>query len=192
MINPNRSRQLFSNNNFMFVAQSWRTLSGANRAAWIAYATAFPRPTRLNPASYLNGFNYFCAANNLRQLSNPGTITSNPSGAQGTATYNDFILINAAGVLTADIDVSFTSTNWVVILFLTERLGVGQSFIQPTPKFTLSLPQGSIAPANITAKYTQLFGGLPPVGAPVGFRLVAIKLDNGQIFDFGSQQVIVT
>lgn len=176
----------------MFVAQSWRTLSQANRDAWVAYATAFPRPSRLNPGSNLNGFNYFCAVNNFRQWSLPGTVLANPSGAQGTATFNDFLLINTAGVLTADIDVAFTGANWWVQLSLTDKIGVGQEFVQPTPKFILTLQQGSIAPAVITATYLGIFGSIPPVGAWIGYRIIAIKSDNGQVFDFGIQQVQVS
>jgi hypothetical protein len=192
MVNPNRVRQSFRKTSFNLVAQHWRTMTGANRSAWASYATNFPRPSRLNASSNLNGYNYYSAANNLRQLHSPGTFTDNPSGAQGTAIFNDLLVLYSGGNLTADIDVTVTGTVWWVILALTQRLGDGQEFVQPTPKVVLSALVAGLAPININAVYLSIFGSLPPIGSFIGYDLTLVKDNNGQIFEFGTGKVQVS
>lgn len=188
MINPNRFRQNAQKTVFTTVAQQWRALTQADRDAWIAYASAFPRPSRLNPSSYLNGFNYFCAANNLRQITNPGTFTTNPWGGQGTATFNDALPGYSGGNFGVDLDVFTTGAYWKYILYLTGRIGDGQEYVQQTPKVitTGNAPVGSFL--NLNAAYLAIFGSLPPLNSWIGVAVKAIKIDNGQIFEFGPDQ----
>ena len=166
-------------------------MSQANRDAWAAYATAFPRPSRLNPASYLNGYNYYSAANNLRQLTNPGTFTDNPSGAQGTATFNDILPGYFLGNFGVDLDVGSTGINWKYILALTSVVGDGQEYVQATPKViaTGNLPVGGFL--NLNATYLAIFGALPPLNSWIGYEITMIKTDNGQIFEVPRDQAQV-
>ena len=191
MVTPNRLLQIESQLEFTKTAQNWRTITQLQRDEWAAYASAFPRPSRLNPASYLNGFNYFGACNNLSTKAPGSPLIASPSGAQGTATLNLVELRRIGATFNVELGLTVTGTNWVWYLYLTSVVGVGQEYVAQTPKFIESRALTANFVRDITTEYNAVFGRIPVTGEWIGYRVVFQKVNNGQIFDFGVGQAQV-
>jgi hypothetical protein len=61
--------------------------------------------------------------------------------------------------------------------------------VQQTPKVVAvgALPFSGFI--NLATVYNQIYGYLPDVGLDMGYEVTCIKLDNGQIFEFGPQKI---
>jgi hypothetical protein len=180
MLNPNTQRQNNAKAIFSTVAQRWRNLSNANRAAWDAYANAFPIPSRKNPDSYLSGYAAFVRWHGL-MATGTGFTLDNPSGPQGTVFSGLPTVSLSAGDLRVIPDIAFTEGPWYTFAFMTRPLSPTQTFIKSWLRFVAAVDESLAPDFSVTLGYERAFGFLPADGDLVGIQLAYINTTNGQV-----------
>lgn len=158
--------------------KAWRELTQTDRDNWNTYATTYPRPSRLNPDSNLNGFNYFTAYHALRFLQTPGNVLDDPAGAQEAFAFLDFEIVLDTGTLT----LAYTNTGafsfFTTLVFISRPIGPAQYANLNLTKFIQG--QQSASPIDITGAYTSVFGQLPVEGDRVVLSMTQLNTQNGQ------------
>jgi hypothetical protein len=192
MVKPARFKQQNRKNTFSQASQAWKGLTQAQRDQWITYATTYPRPSRLNPNSYLNGFNYFVMANQFYRLYAIGGIIAAPTGAQGAVTSFNIELVRTGIFLQIEITDVTVGSNWNALIYLTRPLGDGQEAVQPTPIYMRQVVLFGISGGSVQNEYFEQFGILPNVGDWLGLRVVLQKSDNGQVLELPITQIQIT
>lgn len=190
MLNPNTSRQNASKQLFSVAAQKWRNLTDPQRAAWDAYANAFPIPSRKNPDAYLSGFAAFVRWHGISQYFGNPTL-SNPSGAQGTVTNFTPFVGTDGSILNMQPDVVYTNGPWNIFVFCTRPIQPTQTFIKSWLRFVFATNQAGSVDFNFQSGYLSRFGFLPAAGQIIGVQLAYVNTTNGQVYYFPAEQVIV-
>lgn len=189
MVNPNRFKQAGRKQSFSVQARKWRALTEPNRAAWGAYAEAFPIPSRLNPDSYLNAFNLFAKYHNLfNQLNNSATL-ADPGTTQASVEFLDPDIFVDGDDLIFEGTLTFDEGDWQAYVYCTNPIPYGQEFIKTTPR---CLGSGAANPSfsiNIASRFIDQFGALPVVGDWLGVRMVYIRTDAGQFIEVPAVQI---
>lgn len=191
MVKPNRARQIVRKVDFQANVKRWRELTQSNRDAWIAYATTYPVPSRLNPDSYLNGFNAFVRYHNYLSVYNRTAVLADPSGAQGAISDYAADVLNIDDELTWEPTATVSGSNWIGMVYLTNVQGAGQTFVKDTPIFMGYKTAPFSGSLDVTSKYLDTFGNLPPVGSFIGLKVVFLKLDTGQAIVIPVQRQLV-
>jgi hypothetical protein len=188
MVNPNTTRQNARKRTFSGASQAWRTLTDGERAAWDAYANAFPIPSRKNPDAYLSGLAAFTRWHGVRWQEN-SVVLADPAGAQGTAVLDQVELILSGGDLFVSAPNDITEGPWRVFIYLSRPLQPTQAFIKSWQRYIIAFDSESASDVDITTPYQTIFGTLPIVGDLVGVQVVFLNTTNGQIL-FGSPTVV--
>lgn len=179
-VNPQRPLQVKRKTEMVSVAQLWGTLTEPQRAAWRTFADNNPRPTRLNPDAFLNGFNYFEAYHLLRWVISPGSLLVDPNGPVGSVTGFTADIFVTGGVMTWEPAADIVGSNWAALVYLTGQMKTGQLAVSSTPRF-IDVDFAPFAGAQvITAPYLAIFGVLPTPLSFIGFRATCVKLDRAQ------------
>lgn len=191
IVTPSTLAQVERQNNFGNQARKWRTLSETDRTNWETYAAAYPRPSRLNPSSNLNGYNYFLMYHSFRSVFAPSALLANPNGLQGSLTFfaNDIGIVS--GQLNYGYNSNITQGPWFVMLYLTRIIPFGQEAVRETPKFIAFVNGNAGGGLDITNRYVSLFGFIPPQGQWLGIKVVYINSTNGQVIEQPWTQVEV-
>lgn len=191
MVNPNKSLQLLRRSRWARQASKWKLLTDTERSSWQSYAESFPRPTRLNPSAYLNGFNYFVMWHGFYALYDPNGLLNTPTTTQTTVTSSVAEIANVAGVVSVAWAFVVSGGSWKMFLYLTGSIPLGQEYVKVTPKFITSLNPSSGSSQVITSTLIDLFGTLPSTGDWLGIRLVCINQNNGQVVEIPITQTEV-
>lgn len=191
MVNASKTLQNFRKISFASNAQKWRTLSVAQRNIWTALALSQPVPSRLNPDSNLNGFNYFSRYHNYLNVYDPTATLTNPTGVFGSLSDYANTITLIGGVLTWEPTWTLTGTNWVGLLYVTKSMGAGQEFVHDTPIFIADLT-GSIGSSTIiTTAFIQKFGQLPSTDDYLGTKVVFVNTVSGQAIIVPIEKVLI-
>lgn len=188
MVNPNTARQNSRKSTFSIALQAWRNITGANRAAWDAYANAFPIPSRKNPDAYLSGFAAF-ARWHILSFTSGSTVLPDPDGDQGTVEFFSPSLQLDGAELHLLLDATPTEGPWLAHIQLSRPLKTTQNFVKGWTRQTNVLSEGLWPDADITAGYTNIFGTIPADGDRIGVRIAYRNTTNGQIF-FAPPEII--
>ncbi len=188
---PNTPSQNSRKTAITIVQQNWIGLTAANRTAWNTYATTFPRPTRLNPDSNLNGFNFFSAYHLLRIQLQP-TILADPSAVQQTLSFVQTDIVNAASVLTWDSDVTLSGAFWRALLYMSRVISPTTQLRRNRLRYIHGASVDDDVSLVVTTEYTDIFGSLPAVGEVVMVQEIWLHINNGQIFEGLLQRITVT
>jgi hypothetical protein len=188
MVNPNTTRQNKRKRSFSGSSQAWRSLSDSDRAAWDAYANAFPIPSRKNPSAYLSGLAAFVRWHGVRWQNN-SVVLADPAGDQGTAVLDQVELILSGGDLFVSAPNDITEGPWLVFIYLSRPLQATQAFVKSWQRYIIAFDSESASDVLITSEYTAIFGSLPGVGALIGVQVVFLNTTNGQVL-FGAPTVV--
>jgi hypothetical protein len=173
------------------VTQFWRTMSSVQRQTWIDYANAFPEATRLNPDSYLNGYNLFVKFNCIRYLAN-GSILQNVSLTQYNNAITGVELTEDAGDLFFAFSFSAYSYNHTALIFLSPKI---QGFTSPRTnktRFIKSYIPSAMTPGTeLSTEYNARLGTSLVVGDSVYADITFINNDSGQILEIPTQVIEV-
>lgn len=191
MVNPNTANQNAHKARFSAAIQAWRNITDANRAAWDAYANAFPIPSRKNPDAYLSGFNAFCRWHALT-FTTSFTVLADPAGDQGTVTAFTPVLAINMGALRMLFDVIVTEGPWKAYVQLSRPLKGTQTFVKGWTRQVGDPGEGTWDDFDISFGYTRQFGALPVVGDLIGVRIAYQNTTNGQIYFAPPEVVEVT
>jgi hypothetical protein len=173
------------------VGQNWIGLTDSQRDSWAAYATTFPRATRLNPNAFLNGFNYFQKYTLIRRLFTETPLDS-PSGAQQTFSFEDGFLEQGVSGLHAKTEISVSAGSWRVFIFVSLPLRQTSRVGKSLNRFITSAAIATDIDIDITTLYFNVFGQNPVAGDFTQIRFVYLNLLNGQIFEIetGNQEIV--
>lgn len=163
------------------VAKAWRDLSELDRQDWNLFAENNPRPTRLNPDSYLSGYNYFLLYNRYRWLADVSMLSS-PSLVLQTTFDPEMIIYYTGGQLYWETNVLPGQTgSWKAMLFLTPVIPYGREFVSFTPRYIYAASYNASAAFDITNQYLSVLGSLPPSGEWIGVKIVLYCETTAQI-----------
>lgn len=181
MIRPNKARQNASKNRFSSLTKQWGGMTQSQRNAWITYASSFPVPSRLNPDSNLNGFNYFVKYHNLRFTAGSSGIVTSPGATQATIDYSVGDMINTGSSLFYEGDCTVSSGSFILAVYLTPEVPAGKVFVPTTPRFIRASPISADAySVDLGANYEALFNALPTIGSNIGIKVVIFGSSTGQ------------
>ena len=159
---------------FAVIAQSWRSQSSANIAAYKALALLFPRIDSLGKTYYLSGYGMFqflnlnLLLNGEAVLSAPPSISSNDL-ASTTANIIYEVIEGAVTVITVTLPGPIPA-NQLLIIQSSGQLSAGVS----SPGNWKTIARGDstwVGGHSIFVAYKSVFGIAPSVGANTFFRL---------------------
>lgn len=190
VVNKRRDNQYFNRNIIARVSRAWQQLTDANRTAWESYAAAYPRPSKNNPASVLNGFNYFQAVHNYRFVIGLAVL-SEPSLTQQVDGLEQFELILSGGNLFFSMPAGTQTGAWYGIVYLSQPVPATINFVKQKTRLIYASNTFD-ADVQITSQYVAKFGALPDLGNLIAAKLVMLCSTNGQIntYEFGKIEVI--
>jgi hypothetical protein len=182
MVNPNRSKQQLNKGNLQYCAQQWAALTDPQRAAWVAYATAYPVPSRLNPAAYLSGHAVWLRTSLLRLLAtyNVATDIIDPTQAALTPSFE--------GVTRSGAELNFVDTSgapggdYIVMFFASFPVKVTQLYDRSRTRYLGFLIMGMVDTIDLAAPYSSQFGILPETGDYIFTKVVYLNMNNGQVY----------
>lgn len=165
-------RRAFIRSSFGAASAAWSALSGANQAAWNAYAAAFPITDVLGQSITLTGHQMFVSINtqmlNCQQAIPVAVPTSNANDTPAITVFT----ATAAGVITVTIDPAGDPTHFLLLAFSAPQSpGVGfcKTFWQEAV-----LGGDSIGAATYGPAYVAQFG-LIPLGWKVFLKLTPVN-----------------
>lgn len=196
--NPDTSGQQDQRSRFGSMSQIWRTLTDAQREAWIAAAPNFPFQDRLQQTRYLSGSSLFVKLNTVLVKYGEAVIIVPP--VQSTFPVISLPVLNAVRDLTP-VDPTqpmvFTGTsfdfvtdadfsdNYIAVTEMTAGLSPGIS--SPGTKYRTSLtwtpvPVGTSGTLDIGAAVQDAYNtayGAQPVGSKIFMKVYMIDLNTG-------------
>jgi hypothetical protein len=172
------------------VQQNWIALSNADHDNWNTYASTFPSPTRLNPASFLNGVNLYEKYHLLRAVGIT-SILNDPNGAQQTLSFDGFELDSSGGTMTMESNITVSGANWLFLIFLSRPVSSTSTLSKSKTRFISQSTVSGFLSKEIQNEYINIFGFIPVRNDFIQFRRVLLNFDNGQIFDEGVRLVQV-
>jgi len=190
MVNPNTLKQGSRKTGFGNAIGQWKGLTDEQRANWNTYATTFPVPTRLNSASYLNGFNAFGRRVAAMTPLGAGGVPTTPDSTQGVIGDYQVELLRSGSALLLSWDWSPTEGPWYSLFYLTRALSPTQKFNKSWARYIDGLLVSATTELDITDKYRATFGITAGTGQLIGFQVVFINQVNGQVVY--TQPVILT
>lgn len=181
-VNPNTTPQSIVRTNFSMVAATWRTLTVAQRAAWIAAAPNFPYVNSLSQIYFLSGFGLYSKFN--MNLANAGEALITAPSAPGTV--DDFSLADVQynGACGAGFYINYLPSpipaNHVAEVEMTRCMSKGKKFISRSSyKQVEVIASGIAACVNLDAQYLAVFGA-PVANTRVHSRVSFINTVSGQ------------
>lgn len=191
MVRPNRALQNTRKITFQGIVQFWRGMSDTVRGEWITYAATYPIPSRLNPDSDLNGFNYFVRYNSYYALITGGAITDVSGPAPTTLTGVAIELEDDGGTFNVNIEATVGAGSMNALIYLTRVQGAGQVFVKNTPVLIANYAGGYPASVDVTAAYAARYGSVPEAGQSLGVRVVFVSTSRAQAVVVPTQRLEV-
>lgn len=194
MVRPNRPVQIQRQQYLSKCVNLWKTLSTSEKDSWNSYAQSFPVPSRLNPGSNLNGYNYFMRYHSWLQLVNPNDVLADAGTNNRSILHIGTLLVRSAGPDSLQFDVEFESLtdNFYLLIFLTSPLSSSQQSIRKTSRYMGFDEEVGGFNGVITQGYIDRFGRLPEVGETVGIKMVLLNTTSGQMSLLPAEEIIVT
>ncbi len=165
----------------VYLSTAWGSLSNAQRATWVSYATNFPQYTRLNPASAINGRSVYMKRNMFTRLNWYSPVSSVTSNAQLTLPTNTITAqINSGSgnhleVLCSDAP---TGAGYSFDYFVSGRVSESQFVSESLTRWMISDQSTHLSledPEDIDDAYQSQFGYRPADG---DFVLASVNITN--------------
>lgn len=191
MVKPNSARQITAKQHFSAAVTKWRSLSPTNKGEWETYATNFPIPSRLNPESYLNGFNAFVRWHGINAYYAPGVTLASPD--DGTDVIENIVLELQidSGVLYFTIAATAVTGTWEAIFFLSRSRPISN---RPRVNLTKFISYGLFEDTDtyeIQDQYEAVYGFLPVAGEQLVVDVSFVNHATGQVIETPTQTLEV-
>lgn len=193
MVKPNTEDQERSKLIFSVATKSWVSMSSSGRTNWNTFANTYPQYAKNNPSSQLSGYAAFVKWHAAYFLGygvdspvDTSPVTTMPAIDTVTCT-----LVNAASVLTLNLDWVNGGEDWSDNIYITRAFLESQNFVGTQARF-LVRKTNSDDSVNVTALYTALFGGLPAVGRKVNLIHQLFNESGGKVLADVAETVTVT
>lgn len=161
-------------------AKLWRTLTDPQRTAWETWAEANPRPSRLNAAAFLSGYNLFLLYHRYRRLYDLTTLT-NPSLTLQSCDPAEYIVYRSGALLKWETNPSGVTGTWRALCFMTNPIPLGREFVNITPRFMTGTAYASGTVVDVTNQFNLRFGQLPNTGDWIGMKVVLFCTTTAQV-----------
>lgn len=184
--------QLYSELLQMSGCRHWQAMSDAERLNWINWVTYLPQPTLKDVAVSLRPYQNFIKRNfYLQEFYNDASLwMTNPN----LVTYSESSLLVRCFVSSTAISLNLEFTpeneNLDCTLKLSKVISAGMLFMRDLTNFMFAV-KATNQEIDITERYLEVFGLLPPVGSYLFFESVICGSDNGQ-FWFPFQTRVIT
>jgi hypothetical protein len=167
--NPRSEAQLNVRNAFGNIAARWRTLTEAQRLAWIAAASAHQTRATVGQSGAMTGSQLFNKINNVLALLGAEQVDAPPSSPQWPDNPTDGLTItNLAGVIALKVSCPGTPANNTMVR-ASKPVSQGRSVCNDF-RVVGVLPAPVAGSCDITALYTARFG-TPAVGSKVFVKI---------------------
>jgi hypothetical protein len=183
MVNPNTSKQIRQKALFSGVVSEWSKLSAATRTAWENYANAYPEPSRLNPASNIDGYAMFVKWANNRTLYGANFVNT-----LAVAPLTVILSVNdisfSAGI--AEVDINEAGGSGVSLsytVFMSRNLKATESFNKNKLRYIAQVAGVAGAAVVITAAYLAVFGVQIAVGQRIAIQVKANTATTGKVYE---------
>jgi len=178
-LNPQTSYQTAVRNTFTTLAQSWRTLTQTQIAAWNSAVTQFQSTNVFGSLKSPSGENLYIRLN-TNILTAGGTVINVPPAAGAAPQVSTVSVTSAAG--TPAISIVFTPTpvpaNTAYVIEATPMLSPGKNFVKNQFRIIHVAAAAVASPYNALAAYEAKFGA-PIAGQKLFVRIHAINLTTG-------------
>lgn len=179
-------------------SKSWSTFSQSDRDSWVAYAQTFPIPSRLNPDSNLNGYNYYLKYNLLSLMIGEVVPLSDPGVTSASFLINAVNLTRLSDTeMTLSANYDCSTEDHFMIAMLTTGFNESRKIPRFTPRFIDFKDQsGGFPPTffytqDVGLSYIDVFTALPILGSFVGVKLWLIGTLTGFVIEVPTLNVEV-
>lgn len=176
-VNPNTAYQQAIRSDFSTHSAAWRSLTGAQQAAWRTYAEAHPYTDGLGQPIILTGTQMFIAVN-TRLTSAGGTAVVNPPqdpGPDPVATAT--LTATAVATLSLAYTVTPIPAGHVMLVFASAPLSAGRTYSGPM-KLIDVVAAAAASPAALGTDYVARWGNFI-AGQRIYVRLIMLRLADG-------------
>jgi hypothetical protein len=187
IVKPNTPRQVRRKQRFQSLSKSWGSLTSGERQNWRDYAQLFPIPSKYNPASNLNGFNYFMKYHILSWMAGSGVILGDPGNSQFDFLFDQSSLV-IDGVdfyIVVEFESDAPTADLRGIALLTPVIPQSRSSARYTPRFIGDALSDGSPSASFTidaaSDYSNVYGYVPDVGDNIVMDFWVIGRFTGQI-----------
>lgn len=179
-VNPQTTYQAGVRNRLTSLAQGWRGLTAAQRAAWNAAVADYAKTDIFGDLRNPSGFNLYQRLNN--NLVNVGVAAiSVPPIPSSVDAFTGFTLAAAAGANT--ITATFApaiAADMAVKVFATAPQSAGKSFVKSEYRQIGVIDNGDVSPFALTTLYNAKYGSVGAAGQKIFVKLVQVNNTTGQ------------
>jgi hypothetical protein len=180
-VNRQSASQTVIRNRMSGLAQSWRSLTEAQRTAWNAAVSDFSKTNIFGDLVNPTGFNLYCKLNNNLIRVGESEILLPPTPASITDIIIGALSVSAgAGTMslayTAGADAGSEIEVWA-----TPPQSAGKSFVKAEYRLVSQFTANAASPLNLAAAYVAKFGAITgSEGMKVFVKTVAVNVTTGQ------------
>ena len=178
-VNPNTASQGAVRGALTGIAQTWRTLTEAQRKAWNTAVSNFTKTDIFGDVRNPSGINLFTRL--CMNLNNIGIsyLTDPPLPAQVTYMENVVVVSNeTTPAMTVALDTIGGTGTCELVIEATPMMSAGKDFVKSEFRVIDHKPETTSSPIDILAKYTAKFGA-PVTGQKVFVRLKMVDPATG-------------
>lgn len=182
--NPQSLAQQSVRSSFTSLAQSWRDLTAAQRASWVAGAVNFPYVDIFGDSKQYSGFGLFMKLNGNLVNAGETALTSCPAPAE-IASITTFSAANEAmNDLTINFAPSPVPVGYSMVVSATPQVSNGKAFSKNLLRKLTVLAAGTASGLDIGALYVDKFGDMDST-SNIYVSAFLVNTTTGQV----SQQV---
>lgn len=159
-VNPSTPAQAGVRSNFGATAQAWRSLTDAQRFAWVQAAANFATTNIFGNSFVYTGFNLYVKVNRWLFTIGQAAVSTPPVP---TAVTNSQLSALVSDISDATVETTFSPTVAAahsVIVYATAPMSAGKSFVKSEYRKIQVLAAAATSPQNHFSSYTTLFGAI--------------------------------
>lgn len=178
-VNPQSTAQLTVRARLTTLAQAWRGITAAQRAAWIGVVGDYAKTDIFGDLKNPSGFNLYQRLNNNLLTVGAAQIAS-PLAPGPVLSVAITSIIPAAGTQLIPMVLSgAVPAATAVKVFATSPQSAGKSFVKSEYRLIQTLPAATATPVALGAAYSTKFGTFV-VGQKLFFKLLFVNTATGQ------------
>lgn len=193
-VDPKTDKQMSIRAAFSTQSQTWRTLTAAQRNAWISLASTVTFVNRLGENIFLTGQAMFVKLNN-NLISAGGTqITVAPAYTIPSApTAVSTAVASGAGTVSVIFTPTPVPAGIVFQIWMTPPTSAGKRFLSNDYKLVANVAAAGTSPQALGTAYGNIYGTLTgQAGQKVGVRIRAISTTTGVASAFIQNSAIIS
>lgn len=171
-------------------AQTWRTLTAAQRNAWNSVVGDFARTDIFGDIRNPSGFNLYMRLNLNAGLAGGGAIASPPAISEVYAPQT--IAVSAAAAV-PELELTYNdviTAGQLMFIWVTPQLSAGKFFVKSEYRLLITIAPANVSPYDMLATYVARFGALV-AGQKIFVKIQGVDPDTGLVSQAISTSVIV-